>query len=222
MTPLQKFENQVAQGIESMKCRPGLHRGKLDFIASETRLSNVTVENIRIDGDVMTVRVHAKLMTAAQNVHTTLHVPGRYASISGSPLAPPGYRLISIVAGHHMHVAVTDDGKIASSPDAATWTTRLNLDLNKLAGYQAYHLNPGFRVFNRLDSTADTWESPDGTTWTKRTSPITFHPIIKASDFLSVNFHAKPKPDGCPKCGHAGNFVRMALTCPEHGMFGGM
>ncbi len=32
----------------------------------------------------------------------------------------------------------------------------------------------------------------------------------------------KPKKDGCPKCGHAGDFVRMALTCPQHGMFGGM
>lgn len=25
----------------------------------------------------------------------------------------------------------------------------------------------------------------------------------------------------CPKCGHAGTWVRMALKCPEHGVFGG-
>jgi hypothetical protein len=25
----------------------------------------------------------------------------------------------------------------------------------------------------------------------------------------------------CPKCGNEGNFVQMALICPEHGAFGG-
>lgn len=27
--------------------------------------------------------------------------------------------------------------------------------------------------------------------------------------------------DGCPKCGHPGDFVRMALCCPSHGFFAG-
>ncbi len=27
--------------------------------------------------------------------------------------------------------------------------------------------------------------------------------------------------EGCPKCGHMGEFVRMALCCPTHGVFGG-
>ncbi len=31
------------------------------------------------------------------------------------------------------------------------------------------------------------------------------------------------KPEGtCPKCGDVGRFVRMALCCPIHGMFGGI
>jgi len=30
-----------------------------------------------------------------------------------------------------------------------------------------------------------------------------------------------PKIEGCPICGHAGNFVRMSLMCPHHGVFGG-
>lgn len=30
------------------------------------------------------------------------------------------------------------------------------------------------------------------------------------------------KPQGCPKCGHEGNFVVMALVCPTHGAFGGL
>lgn len=25
----------------------------------------------------------------------------------------------------------------------------------------------------------------------------------------------------CPSCGHRGRFIRMALTCPTHGVFGG-
>jgi len=25
----------------------------------------------------------------------------------------------------------------------------------------------------------------------------------------------------CPKCGHRGEFIRMALCCPQHGVFGG-
>jgi len=29
------------------------------------------------------------------------------------------------------------------------------------------------------------------------------------------------KPVGCPRCGHAGDFIRMALCCPQHGVFGG-
>jgi len=32
----------------------------------------------------------------------------------------------------------------------------------------------------------------------------------------------RAKPEGCPKCGHRGDFVRMALCCPEHGPFGGI
>jgi hypothetical protein len=28
--------------------------------------------------------------------------------------------------------------------------------------------------------------------------------------------------DGCPKCGCRGEFVRMALCCPTHGVFGGI
>lgn len=28
-------------------------------------------------------------------------------------------------------------------------------------------------------------------------------------------------PDSCPKCGHVGRFIRMALCCPQHGAFGG-
>lgn len=32
---------------------------------------------------------------------------------------------------------------------------------------------------------------------------------------------ADMKVDGCPKCGHKGAFVRMALCCPNHGAFGG-
>ncbi len=31
----------------------------------------------------------------------------------------------------------------------------------------------------------------------------------------------KKLEDGCPKCGHPGEFIRMALCCPEHGVFGG-
>ena len=27
--------------------------------------------------------------------------------------------------------------------------------------------------------------------------------------------------EGCPKCGHPGSFIAMALCCPEHGMFVG-
>lgn len=27
--------------------------------------------------------------------------------------------------------------------------------------------------------------------------------------------------DGCPKCGNVGQFIRMALTCPQHGFFAG-
>jgi hypothetical protein len=34
-----------------------------------------------------------------------------------------------------------------------------------------------------------------------------------------------PKPkklhDNCPKCGHRGNFIRMALVCPVHGVWAG-
>lgn len=29
------------------------------------------------------------------------------------------------------------------------------------------------------------------------------------------------KKGGCPKCGHLGDFIRMALTCPQHGFFAG-
>lgn len=28
--------------------------------------------------------------------------------------------------------------------------------------------------------------------------------------------------EGCPQCGHRGDFVRMALCCPIHGCFGGI
>lgn len=28
-------------------------------------------------------------------------------------------------------------------------------------------------------------------------------------------------PNGCPKCGNPGKFIRMALVCPNHGAFGG-
>lgn len=28
-------------------------------------------------------------------------------------------------------------------------------------------------------------------------------------------------PEGCPKCGDRGKFIRMALCCPRHGMFAG-
>lgn len=31
----------------------------------------------------------------------------------------------------------------------------------------------------------------------------------------------RPPYIGCPKCGHAGDFIRMALCCPVHGVFGG-
>lgn len=32
----------------------------------------------------------------------------------------------------------------------------------------------------------------------------------------------KAKEEGtCPKCQHAGTWVRMALVCPTHGMFAG-
>lgn len=27
--------------------------------------------------------------------------------------------------------------------------------------------------------------------------------------------------EGCPKCGHLGRFIRMALICPQHGFFAG-
>ncbi len=43
---------------------------------------------------------------------------------------------------------------------------------------------------------------------------------VKDADFtVEINLN-KPK-EGCPKCGHQGNFVRMALCCPHHGVFGG-
>lgn len=32
----------------------------------------------------------------------------------------------------------------------------------------------------------------------------------------------EPVPDGCPKCGHRGTFIKMALCCPKHGVFGGI
>lgn len=37
-----------------------------------------------------------------------------------------------------------------------------------------------------------------------------------------VDPNPKRQPTGCPKCGHAGTFIRMALCCPDHGAFGGM
>lgn len=49
----------------------------------------------------------------------------------------------------------------------------------------------------------------------KRLTKTTFKDIEIALDF------PKKKEEGCPKCGHLGNFVRMALCCPIHGMFGG-
>ncbi len=29
-------------------------------------------------------------------------------------------------------------------------------------------------------------------------------------------------PEGCPKCGCSGEFIRMALCCPTHGVFAGI
>ena len=35
-------------------------------------------------------------------------------------------------------------------------------------------------------------------------------------DALKTHGHAS-----CPRCGHRGRFIRMALVCPTHGAFGG-
>ncbi len=46
-------------------------------------------------------------------------------------------------------------------------------------------------------------------------------PIFGIDDNVTHWYPLATKKDGCPKCGHEGNFVRLALTCPEHGAFGG-
>lgn len=33
--------------------------------------------------------------------------------------------------------------------------------------------------------------------------------------------HKGEKGESCPKCGHPGEFIKTALCCPEHGVFGG-
>lgn len=34
-------------------------------------------------------------------------------------------------------------------------------------------------------------------------------------------WRADTEPGTCPTCGDRGSFIRMALTCPAHGVFGG-
>jgi hypothetical protein len=55
-------------------------------------------------------------------------------------------------------------------------------------------------------------------------------PTSDALDFVRAVLRVKRKAEAaakanngtCPKCGHVGNFIRMALCCPTHGMFGGI
>lgn len=58
-------------------------------------------------------------------------------------------------------------------------------------------------------------DSPDGFNWTKRYVDDSF------MGYGETLLPKVEKPKGCPKCGHAGEFVRMALCCPTHGAFGG-
>jgi hypothetical protein len=44
---------------------------------------------------------------------------------------------------------------------------------------------------------------------------------LLANLVLADKIGKKLPPQGCPKCGHEGKFIRMALVCPAHGMFGG-
>ena len=39
---------------------------------------------------------------------------------------------------------------------------------------------------------------------------------------LKTRRDAFSEQEGCPKCGNPGEFIRMALCCPEHGFFGGI
>lgn len=61
-------------------------------------------------------------------------------------------------------------------------------------------------------------ESVDGMTWTQRTpNPCKEIEVARVTrPTTSVKYTS-----GCPRCGHEGEFVRMALTCPTHGVFGG-
>jgi ribosomal protein S27AE len=45
--------------------------------------------------------------------------------------------------------------------------------------------------------------------------------IYGAYDGVPKKEEVKREKGTCPKCGHAGTWVRMALKCPEHGVFAG-
>lgn len=46
-------------------------------------------------------------------------------------------------------------------------------------------------------------------------------PMGRMTHFFRKSAAMTPEPGTCPTCGDRGSFIRMALTCPTHGVFGG-
>jgi hypothetical protein len=82
----------------------------------------------------------------------------------------------------------------------------------------------------RIDPITNSVVQFDGWRWVSIVSPYSspsqvpgLPPSVKTFKEVEIKFEIKcePKENGCPKCGHLGKFVRMALCCPTHGVFGG-
>ncbi len=84
----------------------------------------------------------------------------------------------------------------------------------------------------RLNTVDGTMEIYDGVNWWKTPQrqylppamPAGLPPSLTGGWPVEVIGNVKvteKETEGCPKCGHLGDFVRMALCCPAHGIFGG-
>lgn len=54
--------------------------------------------------------------------------------------------------------------------------------------------------------------------------PVVAHGTLTLEPGDVLKMSGSPKPvlhDSCPKCGHRGRFVQMALVCPFHGVWAG-
>lgn len=73
--------------------------------------------------------------------------------------------------------------------------------------------------------------NPDGSTFVHGQLTDIRHDIYDAMreylglpsiDELAELDEEQTAEEGCPHCGHRGEFVNMALVCPDHGPFGGL